>query len=148
MYPLGEDVVDSMLRGRVTRVEPGALDKSVRAIQAGDANLALLWGADYNSPIGTSGNGSARVKVNRDQLTITLARYLDTPAARTVQALVSDRVGLSVGLGIVGLDEVIDEFTSEDGRTWTRRTVKEGGLCEGRIRLANAPGTRVKRRWA
>ena len=147
IYPLGQDVVDSMLGARVTRVQPGALDQSVRAIQSGEAHLALLWGADYNSPIGTSANGSARVKLSRDVLTITLGRYLDTPAARTVQALVSDRVPMSVGLGIVGLDETIDEFTSDDGRTWTRRTVKQGGLCEGRIRLASAPGTRVSRRW-
>ena len=147
-FPFGEDVIDSMLGARVLQVAPGALDASVRAIQSGENSVALLWGSDYNSPVGTSANGSAAVRATKDALTITLSRYLDTGASRTVQALVSDRVPMSVGLGIVGLDETISEFTSDDGRTWTRRQVDEGGLCEVRIRLAPAPRTRVKRRWA
>lgn len=145
-YPLETDVLDSMLNARVTYVEKGALDESVAAINAGEQGFALLWGADYNSPIGAASNRSAKVALTATALIITLRRYLDTPASRIVQGLVSDRVTLGVGLGIAALESEQETFTGPDGREWTRTRIQQGAACEGRVRMQDAPGTSVSRR--
>ena len=73
---------------------------------------------------------------------MTLNSYLDTDAARTVQALMSERVTLSVGLGIAG-DQVIEKVLI-DGQVFERVTYdRPAMMCEGRVRVASAPGTVV-----
>ena len=146
-YPLQQDVMQSMLHGRVQYIEKGALDKSVAAINAGEQGFTVLWGADYNSPIGAASNGSARVALTATALIVTLRRYLDTAASRTVQALVSERVVLGVDLGIAAVASETITFTGPDGREWTRTRISEGAACEGRIRMQDAPETTVQRRY-
>ena len=146
-YPLETDVMQSMLRGRVQYVERGALDKSIAAINAGEQGFTILWGADYNSPIGAASNGSAKVALTSAALIVTLRRYLDTAASRTVQALVSERVVLGIDLGIAALASETETFVGPDGREWTRNRIQRGAACEGRVRMQDAPGTSVSRRY-
>ena len=142
-YPLDTDVMTSMLNAQVQRVKKGALDASIAAILAGEQGFTLLWGNDYNSPIGSVSNDSARVALTSTALVITLRRYLDTPASRIVQGLMGDRVSMGVGLGIATLDGDSETFQGPDGREWTRQTISEGAACEGRIRLQDSPRTMV-----
>ena len=142
-YPLEEDIMTSMLNGTVLRVKKGALDASIAAIRAGEQGFTVLWGNDYNSPVGTVSNDSARVALTSAALIVTLRRYLDTPASRIVQSLIGDRVKMGVGLGIAVLKGDSETFQGPDGREWTRNTVSEGAACEGRIRLQDSPRTMV-----
>lgn len=144
-YPFGVDVLTSMLNRRLLRLTRDVVAGSVAAIQSGEQPLTILYGNSYSDAIGSSTNGSATVAITDRALTITLNRYLDTPAARTVQALISEQVTLSVGLGIAG--EAVVEKVLIDGQVFERVVYdRPAMLCEGRVRVASAPGTVVSQR--
>ncbi len=147
-FPLDEDVLVSMLRKELIHVPAAAIAASVAAIRAGDQGFTLLLGASYDNPIGSASNGSATVAIIGAILRITLKNYLPTVASETVRNLVAAQVRMSVGVGIAG--DYITEQVLIDGVSFTRRVLDQRGdgmLCEGRVRLADAPGTKVRRRW-
>ena len=114
-------------------------------------NPRTLWGADYNAPVGSASNDSVRVALTNAALIVTLRRYLDTAASRTVQALVSERVVLGVDLGIATIEGESEKFIGPDGREWTRQTVSRGAACEpdtnaGRSRYLSEPPLSVSLR--
>ena len=147
LYPFGTDVLTSMLRRRLQNIKLSDLAASLAAIQAGEQGFVVLWGANYNEPIGHSSNGTAKVKATKDALRITVPRYLDTPASRIVQGLVADGVTLGVTLGVAGT--AVSEKVLIDGQLFERVTYEDDPvLCESRI-VMQAPTQRVtRRRWA
>lgn len=146
-FPLETDVLTSMLNHRLENVKASDIAASVAAIQAGEQGFVVLWGQDYNSPIGHSSNGTAKVEVKGGDLRILVPRYLDTPASKIVQALVADRVRLGVTLGLAGTP--VSEKVLMDGMEFERITFEDNPvLCEARVVMQTTENRATRRRMA
>ena len=146
LFPLETDVITSALSASVIHVEIEALDDSLRAIADGKAALTILQGNTYERPLASSTNGGAQVRREGKKLIMTASKLFDNDYAREVVSQARDRVTLHAGVGIVDLESTTEPFTGVDGREWTRRTVKRGGLCEGRLRLTGGGKVSYSRR--